>query len=129
MLGNPEKLKKYLTKKNIEKRERHMKEEKEKIQNVFTKYIKKTRKNPKLENAKMEREWKRSFNPLYYYEKSGFDTENLLKKYLKPFHNKLNSTGEDFERYLRSLQREGEEKYLPYQGPLVGNLFGNQSNV
>ena len=71
----------------------------------------------------------------YYYNSNNNNNNDyynvqLLEEYFKPFPVDVSKmSSREFERYLRSLRREGEEKYLPYQGPLVGNLFGNQSNV
>lgn len=63
------------------------------------------------------------------YEGGPFNTNLLMEINLAPFRNKNLKKMSDieFERYLRSLRKEGEEKTLPYQGPLVGNFYGNQN--
>jgi hypothetical protein len=60
-----------------------------------------------------------------------YDPQEIFNTYLEPFSSIdiRSMPSREFERYLRSLRREGEEKYLPNQGPLVGNLFGNTNNL
>ena len=68
-------------------------------------------------------------NPYSLYEDGPFNIRILTETNLAPFRNKELEKMSDieFERYLRSLRKKGNEKYLPYQGPLVGNLYGNQT--
>jgi hypothetical protein len=113
---------KLLNKKNIEERDKKQEEYKKRRAKERTRrrryHYNNNNYDPLVNNSNNER----NFN-LYNVE--------LLEEYFKPFKNiephKMSSR--EFERYLRSLRREGEEKYLPYQGPLVGNLFGNTNNI
>jgi hypothetical protein len=148
---------KLLNKNNIEKRNKIQNARKEKmLSNLYKqeKNITRRRRMPRgrynnNNNDRLEEEEKRlqeEFNnarhdPLYFYNSGPYNTENILRQNLAPFReDPLNNyyyreerlpkmTTEQFERYLRSLRKEGEEKGLPYQGPLVGNLYGNANNI
>lgn len=65
------------------------------------------------------------------YEGGPYNTNYLSEVNLAPFRNlKLeNMSSVDFERYLRSLRREGEEKHLPNQNVSLGNFFGNRNSL
>lgn len=95
----------------------------------------KKRKENERKTRRQHMRYNNNYHYRYYYNNNNNNNNDLynverLEEYFKPFPVDVSKmSSREFERYLRSLRREGEEKYLPYQGPLVGNLFGNQSNV
>lgn len=139
-------LEKYMSKKNIEKRNtiqeertKQMKLNLERQQkNLERRQSRRLRRgrayNNNNNNNNNESEWwlmtelnNARRDPFYFYKGGPYNEDTIRQTNLAPFQmkslNKLSNI--EFERYLRSLRKEGEEKYLPYQGPLVGNLYGN----
>ena len=137
---NKKRLNQYLTRKNQKNRQKRFEEQKDArlkslANQVNRRRYRRTRgranENDYYNNSLNANLEESQTNPYYFYEHSNFDVDSILNRNLYPFSNKpLNRMSSlEFERYLRSLRREGEEKYLPYQGPLVGNFFGNTNSV
>ena len=71
------------------------------------------------------------YDSLEYYKEKIEELEkrkyNILDRYYNNTYRNMPPLA--YERELRGSRREGVEKHLPYQGPLVGNFFGNQNNL
>lgn len=72
------------------------------------------------------------YNSLDYYREKIEELEQDRHEIYNRYYNSSSYNNKPplvYERELRGSRREGVEKHLPYQGPLVGNFFGNTNNI
>ena len=131
---NPEKLATLLSKNTIAKLNKQRNATRKNIMKQQEELRKDIEELQKIKNrTKNDEEWD-------YYDNKQRDLYGYLDAFNNDSYNEYgpnyynnrktnNMSNVAYEKYLRSLRRPGVEKYLPYQGPLIGNFFGNQNNI